>query len=1425
MHKEGKSRKQLQREAAREPSEEEDDEEDANEYQIDGFVVRDEDASEEGASNSPPSHGPTPKKRVKKKKRKAELSEEEEQDIRSVLKSNKKRLRKIMKRRQDSVSSEDPEDLDSFEHSRVNISRLRQRQSIVNNLFPEEQDIDMKEVEEQAHDIEQPLLNKIFSEQNLRANYETPQDRLIVATDRPERLQLRFAARPQPTNEDLDREISWVTERMILLNREWAKETDSVYKKVKHVLESLILGNFEIMYQWLYLRNYFSDPLDHYKIELTLEDLWKIYDLDAEWSELYQKRKQVEKFLLGLKNQMAIPNHVINLFNKSYNAQSLNAIDKWIEYQFGKMASGGFEMAGEGEQRMIQKTVNPADRNGRVYRRPACRNFSKEMEQAGVKQLMDRFCISCQELAENLESKSRKYVPKEVPETINVAFGRFVRQDVPEFYDIVKALQSISKFIAMEYINYPPIRLQLRQIFERRVALSTTPTETGSTINVYSEYFAAKRIVNVKPAEIKPELWNLVRDAEAKNLVTVQFNIKKEDIQKDLSTYFFGAGKSQEEWNYVRQNIVQDIIKLYTREFCDGLRADLNEFGESKILSHCAKAFKQLIFVQPYKSNKAARVAPPPAAAASPSPDSPEKNIHGAHQFSDLRVIAATESDNICYVLLVNTEGDPVKCLKLLHLVKSSKLDEQARTALYEADREKLREFIAKADPSVVVILPKSLRCQYLKLEISSLIEQINPGDKSKPFVMWGCSIVPTVYATSPFAQQEHPQLDRLFLEALSMARYLQNPLCEVLNLWADNDRDNYVLKLRFHDRQHLISEKKLRGIYENIACEVVNSVGIDINLAIVNTRTANVLAFICGLGPRKAKRLIQNLKKVGEVHSRKELSEFGLETNVFVNAAGFLKTFTDVDPRSPDAERLKIEWLDVTRIHPDNYPLAVKLARDVMNDSKSDPNRIIMTSLGDPRWTQNLPLAEYADFLTNSRRLFNMTVILQFIVKELFQPFQDPRSELCTKQNPEEVFYALTREVPHNFCEESLVTVRVVSVEENGLKVLTSNNIQGFVFRQSCNVEPTQDMGQLFQAGQVLNARIKNISFETVRLKLSITKEDLANHKSFLYRNEILSRYGLQEEINFKLVKNEDFPLFSSQLKRKSNFVPRKITHPHFKNVGLEGAFELLKRKPIGEFLFRPCAKGNGFINLTWHIFNDIFAHLVITEGSKSPEEELSQTLYLDKMQFDSFDDIISRYIKPINQHVQKIKDSDKFCKESYDYVKQTLTEIYESNSELIPYLFFFSPKMPQSLILAYVIQKGKIQCEPIKIKPFGLIFHELVFPNLQILTKFYKEKFKTDEYQKFLEILRPSNLMKDSESAEDPRSIKEEHKNRRKDRVKEESRSKVKEEFTQKKSLRNVEGSKGKADDVLIKREFPPSNPNSKRTKHCDIIKIEHI
>jgi len=326
---------------------------------------------------------------------------------------------------------------------------------------------------------------------------------------------------------------------------------------------------------------------------------------------------------------------------------------------------------------------------------------------------------------------------------------------------------------------------------------------------------------------------------------------------------------------------------------------------------------------------------------------------------------------------------------------------------------------------------------------------------------------------------------------------------------------------------------------------------------------------------------------------------------------------------------------------------------------------------------------------------------------------------------------------------ELSIQTVRITKIDQKSVRVVTDSGVPGIIMKSDLKDKTGEtqvindgEIGKHYYIGEYLRAKVKSIDYAKVRLKLSTNQNDLVNHREFLRKNNILEKYRLQDNTTFKVDQKSDFlsVLTNDRKKNNSRYTPRRINHPRFKNMSLQNAKEYLNDREIGDFVIRPSSKGTDHLNITWKLSNDKVVHLDIKEGIKGPNDMISKHLTLDRDIYESLDEIIERYIKPCNALVVQIREHKKFMDEEIEYVKQTLIDEKKNEPTLIPYYISFSNQTPQCLVLSYIPKHYDSKHEYIKIKPDGLLFHELKFNSIKKLVAWFKSKLKTSEYQKYV-------------------------------------------------------------------------------------------
>lgn len=196
------------------------------------------------------------------------------------------------------------------------------------------------------------------------------------------------------------------------------------------------------------------------------------------------------------------------------------------------------------------------------------------------------------------------------------------------------------------------------------------------------------------------------------------------------------------------------------------------------------------------------------------------------------------------------------------------------------------------------------------------------------------------------------------------------------------------------------------------------------------------LLSFVSGLGPRKAKNLIQILKSQSvRLHQRNQLFLNYMTKTIGNNCCAFFKF------RLPYGERSKvmqeaIDVMDQTRIHPESYAVTYKFAKDALMEGDSEQDMIhkqlaIKKVMANPSHLKKLDIQSYNSELERSG-MSHLTQLVDYIIQELENPFKDPRA-YRTHDNldltNERLFYMLIDESPRTFKRGMIVTATVTKV------------------------------------------------------------------------------------------------------------------------------------------------------------------------------------------------------------------------------------------------------------------------------------------------------------------------------------------------------------------------------------------------------------
>ncbi len=211
-----------------------------------------------------------------------------------------------------------------------------------------------------------------------------------------------------------------------------------------------------------------------------------------------------------------------------------------------------------------------------------------------------------------------------------------------------------------------------------------------------------------------------------------------------------------------------------------------------------------------------------------------------------------------------------------------------------------------------------------------------------------------SVYSASSLAIEEFPNLEVQERSAISIGRRIQDPLSELVKI----DPKSIGVGMYQHD----LTQKLLSNSLNNVLEDVVNLVGVNINIA-----SPSLLQYVSGIKKNDIKKIIKYRNKVGKIKDRQELTKI-LSPKTYEQSIGFLRIIDGINP------------LDKTDIHPESYGVVKKLLNS-FNLNELD--------LGSSKLNNVLSNLNFHDYLN---KLKTDKYTLKDIINSLQKPTRDPR-------------------------------------------------------------------------------------------------------------------------------------------------------------------------------------------------------------------------------------------------------------------------------------------------------------------------------------------------------------------------------------------------------------------------------------------------
>jgi uncharacterized protein len=332
--------------------------------------------------------------------------------------------------------------------------------------------------------------------------------------------------------------------------------------------------------------------------------------------------------------------------------------------------------------------------------------------------------------------------------------------------------------------------------------------------------------------------------------------------------------------------------------------------------------------------------------------------------------------------------------------------------------------------------------------ETETFIRALNlPGDGAVVMVNESGA---SVYSASEVAREEFPDYDITVRGSVSIGRRLMDPLAELVKIDPKS--------IGVGQYQHDVDQKLLKGKLDDVVMSCVNMVGVEIN-----TASKQLLSYVSGLGPKRAKSIVDFRDEHGAFKSRKELKKVsGLGPKAFEQAAGFLRIRDGENP------------LDASAVHPESYHIVETMVKDLkcsvedlMQDEglrkKINPKNYITDNVGLPT--------------------------LNDIISELSKPGRDPR----------EKFEIFSFEEGINSMEDLKVGMKLPGIVTNitnfGAFVDVGVHQDGLVHKSELADKFVKNPAEVVKLHQKVSVTVLNIDLQRKRITLSMKdKKNIGN-------------------------------------------------------------------------------------------------------------------------------------------------------------------------------------------------------------------------------------------------------------------------------------------------------------------------------------------
>ncbi|KAG9508769.1 Transcription elongation factor SPT6, partial [Fragariocoptes setiger] len=1261
-------------------------------------------------------------------------------------------------------------------------------------------------------------------------------DTAIRLKDEPE----RFVTRPMTDADEaeIDLEAEWLndyafTKRTISVqepNHEpIAGGKSGMVSQIKEALKFMRNSKLEVPFIYFYRREYI--------MPLSMSDLWTIFKADEKWCRLKSSKDHLLKLYTDMadyakykfeteghedpKLRKVTEKDIERVTSATCTSEVEDCRAHWTlhystylremqEFRLKKVRERRISSPNanhkEDEEKNPDDELNDKDNEGedkkdsekekeieeeKLYERLAKFKISKRKDlyqqcrEDNLSSLVAKFGLKPDDFGENLRDDYQRHNVKQHPAKPQEAAEAHLLGG-SKFRTKEEILRAARYMYAKEIAFDPLVRQTVRKYYFDNAVINVRPTKVGmKELDENHPIYTYKYLKNFSVSKLTRDQFVQLTAAEKADLITMSMTIEPIEsvahgkavspYYESLKQLYFSDFSSlvTREWNEQREQAVEMAMKKFIIPSMEReLREKLTQEAHDKIIKSCCHRLFDHLKKSPYSADPTFREY---------------KQFDLQNGLKVMGITSSSEPGVPSFAVIINGDGEVIEHIRLAHLFSRNRrnmtlLERQAK----EKDRESLKDLVKTRRPHVIALGDgPGVETYYHARYLQEIMEQVSSESKKEVFPVIPVEIVDSelshVLMSSKKMQQEFPEFPPSLRQAVSLARRLADPLLEFAQLCSP---DEEIICLKYHPLQDVVAKNDLLEALQSEFIFRVNEVGVDINRAINHPHTASVVQFVCGLGPRKGTHLLRTIRKLPTplLQNRGQLvTDCSIGATVFLNCAGFIKIDAAGFQHDYQTDQY-INLLDSTRIHPEAYDWAKKIATDALEgdetddrhrsvDYEEDPDAAVERIFQNPEFLRDLDLDAFAMEL--ERQGFgSKRDTLHNVREEFTNPYKDRREEYKSP-HPEELFTMLTKETPSSFYVGKLVTCQVTGIQRRkptpqqfdsanpnrddetgmwkcpfcmradfqdltevwhhfdnsacpgpamGLRCSLDNGITGFVPTRFISDSEVHDPSQRVQVGMTIHARVVKINIERFGCDLTCRSSDL-NDRENKWKPAKCEDYDHEaEEADRKLSEAQ------SKKAQRRPYHKRVIVHPSFHNINFATAEKRLADMEQGSAIIRPSSQGPEYLTLSWKVADGINQHVSIREEGKENAFSLGHQLFIDGEPYEDLDEIIARYVQPMASFARDLL-AYKYCRPPCDQERHTLSNmLFDEQSKLpnkIHYLLCPSKEFPGKFLLSYLPRK-KVRHEYISITPQGYRYRKNYFNSVAGLVKWYKEHFQ---------------------------------------------------------------------------------------------------